>query len=190
MIDKMIIDADLCIKLGGSNKYKYLYDILPLVSRKIYMHTWAHNEVMMPVSAVSQLKDLIAEGKVELVNENGLDAMNRVIFDAAYQNLEKVMIDPHRPKKNKGETCSLAYAKATGIPFFATDEMNLQPIIDSQLNTGIDDITCIRIIDIIKRAHDGEINISRKVCKALWLVAGKKKDIFDNELWPVETNES
>ena len=31
MIDKMIIDADLCIKLSGSNKYKYLYDILPLV---------------------------------------------------------------------------------------------------------------------------------------------------------------
>jgi hypothetical protein len=31
MISKMIIDADICIKLGGSNKYKYLYDILPLL---------------------------------------------------------------------------------------------------------------------------------------------------------------
>lgn len=34
MLDKMIIDADLCIKLGGSDKYRYLYDILPLVAKK------------------------------------------------------------------------------------------------------------------------------------------------------------
>ena len=106
--------------------------------------------------------------------------------DATYRKLERVMIDPHKPNKNKGETCSLAYAKATGIPYFATDEMNLQPIIDSQLNTGIDDIKCMRIVNIIQTAHDGQISISRKVCKALWIVAGKKKDIFDKEIWPVE----
>lgn len=28
MIEKMIVDADLCIKLGGSSKYKYLYVIV------------------------------------------------------------------------------------------------------------------------------------------------------------------
>lgn len=186
MLDKMIIDADICIKLGGSNKYRYLYDILPLVSKKIYMHTHAHGEVMMPSSAVNQLRELIAEGKVELVNESGLNSRDRAIFDAAYRNLERVMIDPHRPNKNKGEACSLAYAKAKSIPVFATDEMNLQPIIDSQLNTGIDDITCIRIVDIIEKAHNGEIAIPRKVCKALWLVAGKKKESFDIDIWPVE----
>lgn len=53
MIDKIMVDADLCIKLGGSNKYRYLYDILPLVADKIYMHTYACEEVMMPPSAVS-----------------------------------------------------------------------------------------------------------------------------------------
>lgn len=63
--------------------------------------------------------------------------------------------------------------------------MNLQPIIDSLLNTGIDDITCIRIVDIIEMAHNGEVNISRKICKALWLVAGKQKEYFDKEIWPV-----
>lgn len=68
----MIIDADLCIKLGGSSKYRYLYDILPLVSEKIYIHTHAYGEVMMPSSAVEQLKSLIEEGRVELVNENEL----------------------------------------------------------------------------------------------------------------------
>lgn len=186
MIEKMIVDADLCIKLGGSSKYKYLYDILPLVSKRIYMHTQAHSEVMMPAASVSQLRALVSEGKVILVNESGLDRMDRAIYDASYKNLKKVMIDPHKPNKNKGEVCSLAYAKAVGIPVFATDEMNLQPIINTQLNVGIDDITCLRIVDIIKMAKEGEVNISRKVAKALWLVAGKKKETFDTDIWPIQ----
>ena len=69
MIKEMIVDADLCIKLGSSEKYRFLYDVLPLVAEKIYMHTHAHGEVMMPSSAVRQLGELVSEGKVELVNE-------------------------------------------------------------------------------------------------------------------------
>ncbi|MDC7289804.1 hypothetical protein NXH76_18595 [Blautia schinkii] len=167
MIDKMIIDADLCIKLGGSNKHSFLYDVLPLVASEIYMHTYAHSEGMMPSSAVSQLRSLIAENKVILVNESGLDSQSRATYDAAFNNLAKVMMDPRRPGKNKGEMCSLAYAKAVAIPIFATDEKELQPIIDKQLNTGIDDITCIRIVDIVMKAKNGEIDIQRKVAKAL-----------------------
>jgi hypothetical protein len=188
MVDKIIIDADLCIKLGGSSKYNYLYDVLPLVANEIYMHTHAHGEVRMPSSAVSQLRDLVSEGKVVLVNESGLDNQGRAIYDASYHNLAKVMFNPAKPNKNKGEMCSLAYAKATGIPVFATDEKELQPIIDKQLNTGIDDITCIRIVDIVTKAKNGEIAIPRKVAKALWIVAGKKKEIFDNEIWSVPTD--
>ncbi len=185
MIDSMIIDADLCIKLGSSSKYRFLYDLLPLISKKIYMHSYARGEVLTPSSAVSQLNDLVNEGIIQVVNESGLDAKDRAVFDAAYRNLERVMIGPYNPRKNKGETCSLAYAKATGIPVFATDEKNLQPIIDSQLNTGLDDIVCLRIVDIIQKAYDGEINIKRKVCKALWTIAGKNKDTFDKDIWPI-----
>lgn len=187
MIDKMIVDADLCIKLGGSSKYSFLYEILPLVSSKIYMHTYTRGEVRMPDSAVNQLQKLISEGKVVLVNESGLSTQDRVVFDAAYRNLAGVMIDPLFPNKNKGEVCSLAYAKATGIPIFATDEKYLQPIIDSQLNTGIDDITCIRIVDIVEKAHAGEIVVPRKHCKILWVVAGNDRKEFDNKIWPLET---
>lgn len=185
MIDKMIVDADICIKLGGSSKYKYLYEILPLMSEQIYMHTYAHIEVMMPSSAVDQLKNLLLDGKVTLVNESSLGSVDRAVYDAAYKQLERVMINPKRPNKNKGEVCSLAYAKAAGIPVFATDEMNLQPIIDKQLNTGINDIICIRIVDIIKKVRNGEIDLPRKVCKALWLITGKKKELFDREIWPL-----
>ena len=49
----------------------------------------------------------------------------------------------------------------------------------------MDDITCIRIVDIISKANTGEIVLPRKIAKALWLVAGKKKEIFDNEIWSV-----
>ena len=79
MIEKMIVDADLCIKLGGSNKYRYLHDILPLVAKKIYMHTHVHGEVMMPSSAVNQLKELVSEGKIELVNEKDLEKKDQIL---------------------------------------------------------------------------------------------------------------
>ena len=186
MIDKVIIDADLCIKLGGHKKYSFLYDILPQVANEIYMHTHAHGEVLMPSSAVQQLRNLISEKKVFLVNESNLNSKDRAIYNATYQKLEKVMINPKKPNKNKGEVCSLAYAKTTGIPVFATDEKDLQPIIDKQLNTGIDDITCIRIVDIIVMARNGDVDVSRKEAKALWLIAGKNKDVFDSEIWPIE----
>ncbi len=91
--------------------------------------------------------------------------------------------------KNKGEACSLAYAKATGIPYFATDEKDLQPIIDKRLNTGTDDITCLRIIDIIQMARKGEIDIKRKICKVLWVIAGKDKDLFNKKAWPKDLND-
>lgn len=186
MIEKMIVDADICIKLGGSSKYRYLYDILPLIAEQIYMHTHAYGEVLMPLSAVEQLRELVSAGIIKLVDERSLDRAERAVFELSYHNLSKVMIDPRKPNKNKGEACSLAYAKSKSIPVFATDEKNLQPIIDAQLNTGLDDITCIRIVDIIEMAQNGELDIPRKICKALWLVAGKRKETFDQEIWPVK----
>jgi hypothetical protein len=78
----------------------------------------------------------------------------------AYSQLASVMVDPRKPNKNKGEICSLAYAKVKDIPIFATDECDLQPIIDSQLNTGMNDIYCLRIIDIINMAKNEQINLS------------------------------
>ena len=39
MIDRMIVDADLCIKLGGSIKYRFLCDLLPQISGEVYTYT-------------------------------------------------------------------------------------------------------------------------------------------------------
>ncbi|MCR5457268.1 MAG: hypothetical protein K6F14_04245 [Clostridiales bacterium] len=45
---------------------------------------------------MNQLKDLVSENKIQLVNENDLNAMERAVFDASYSILAQVMIDPHR----------------------------------------------------------------------------------------------
>ncbi len=186
MLKQIIIDADLCIKLGGSGKYRYLLDLLPLIAENIYMHTCAFDEVMMPASACQQLRELVSNGSMKVVNETELTPQESAVYGMVFNSLAAVMINPQKPNKNKGEVSSLAYAKVKSIPVFVTDEVDLQPIIDIRLNTGVDDIHCLRIVDIVYMAHNGEINISRKIAKVLWVIAGKKKEIFDNELWPID----
>ena len=39
------------------------------------------------------------ENKVVLVNESNLDSKDRAVYDAAYKNLAKVMINPNKPNK-------------------------------------------------------------------------------------------
>lgn len=188
MYEKIIVDADLCIKLGGSEKFRFLVEVLPLVSKKIYMHNHVFGEVLIPQSAKNQLEELVKKGIVDIVSEDELSTQEKAIYRMTYNTLANVMIDPKKPNKNKGETCSLAYAKATGIPIFATDEKMLQPIIDKLLNTGIDDIHCLRIIDIAKLGREGKINLQRKYAKAMWrIVSGRTdaNDIFDKEIWPL-----
>ncbi|MEG0759642.1 MAG: hypothetical protein RR505_14615 [Raoultibacter sp.] len=186
MLKRMIVDADLCIKLGSSPKYSLLLDFLPLIAEEIFMHSHAYGEVMMPIPAHQQLVSLVNNKKVKVVNETELDAQERAIYDMAFRKLSDVMIDPRKPNKNLGETCSLAFAKARSIPIFATDERKLQPIIDAQLNTGLDDINCLRIVDIIKMTRSGEIvGINRKTAKVIWVLAGKNKEHFDKDIWPL-----
>jgi len=33
MTDKLIVDADACIKLGGSEKYHFLHQLVPLLTK-------------------------------------------------------------------------------------------------------------------------------------------------------------
>jgi len=185
MLDEMIVDADLCIKLGSSEKYCFLLDVLPIIAKKIFMHSHALGEVVIPYSARKQLSDLVIQGKVLVVNETELDAKERSVFDMAFKQLAAVMIDPRKPNKNKGEVCSLAYAKVKGIPIFATDERDLQPMIDMQFNTGMNDIHCLRIVDIINMAKSGQIDLPRKSAKAIWRISGKNPNDFDSDIWPL-----
>lgn len=186
MWEKVIVDADFCIKIGASQKYLYLEKLLTKVAKKVYIHEVVYMEVQYPECAKAQINKLVEQGKMEILHEKDLNDTERNMYKGIYNILGKVMLNPKKPHKNNGEVSSLAMAKVKGIPYFATDERNLQVIVDKLLNTGIDDIYCIRIEDIIQRIKSKEIvGFTRKEVKLIWVLAGKNKDQFDNEIWVI-----
>lgn len=186
-LEEIIVDADFCIKVGASPKYRYLERVLTELAEKVYIHKIVYDEILVPACAKEQIDSLMRQGIVEVVDEDSLDLVENVVYQGTYQSVARVMIHPNRPRKNQGEVCSLAFAKTRSIPYFATDEMDLQPIIDQILNTGVDnDIVCLRIEDIIYRIKNGELaGFKRKEAKVLWRLAGKNTTIFDKDIWPV-----
>ena len=108
--------------------------------------------------------------------------------NATFNSLASVMINPNKPRKNLGEVSSLAMAKTKSITYFGTDEKDLQVIIDEKLNNGIDNIYCIRIIDIIEMIRDEKLKgLTRKEAKALWRLSDKSTEQF-NKIWPPKEN--
>lgn len=186
-LEGIIVDADFCIKVGASPKYRYLEKVLMELADKVYIHKTVYDEILVPACAKEQVNCLKEQGVLEVVNENNLNPAEKILYQGTYDSLAKVMINPERPRKNRGEVCSLAIAKTKSIPYFATDERDLQPIIDKILNTGLDDIMCVRIEDVIRKIKSGELGgFKRKDAKALWVLTGKNKDIFDRDIWPAE----
>lgn len=182
----IIVDADFCIKIGASPKYRYLEKVLTELADKVYIHRTVYDEIMVPACAKEQIDYLNEQGILEVVDEKSLKQLEKTVYQETYQMLAKVMLHPERPRKNQGEVCSLAMAKTKSIPYFATDERELQPIIDRNLNTGIDDIACLRIEDVIYKIKTGELqNFKRKEAKVLWRLAGKNTEIFDSSIWLV-----
>ena len=184
---QIIMDADICIKMGASSKYRYVEKLFPAIAEKIYIHKAVYDEIMIPGSAKEQVDTLIQEGILELIDEYQLSGIERKIYDAIFNSLASVMINPNKPKKNAGEVSSLAMAKVKSITYFGTDEKDLQTIIDEKINTDIDNIYCIRIIDIIGMVRDGKFEgLKRKEAKALWKLSGKSTEWFDKDIWPLQ----
>ena len=103
MVEKIILDADICLKIGGSGKYRLLYELVPSLAENAYIHKTTYNEILYPPAAKAQIEQLISEKKVHLVSENDLEKNDRKVYDMAYNKLYSVMKDPTRPNKNLGE---------------------------------------------------------------------------------------
>ena len=182
-LEQIIIDADICIKLGGNAKYRFLEIVVPALANRAYIHETVYDEIKMPASAIEQVNTLVETGDLEKISEEELDHTEKNNYKAIYSSLASVMMNPDTPNKNAGEVSSLAIAKVKGITYFGTDERDLQPIIDRKLNTGLKDIRCIRIIDIVKMFKDHDIvGLKRKEVKALWKLSGKSPKLFDEEI--------
>lgn len=131
------------------------------------------------------------------MNEDKLTPLQHTVYQNTVTLLCQVMKGTtyFYDREHKGEILSLAMAKTLGIPIFMTNEMNLQPIIDSKLNTGSnDDIHVFRLIDLIYWIKENpSCGIQRKEAKIIWCGAYDKEDLdyykskFDNEIWRIVT---
>ena len=45
-LERIIVDADFCIKIGASPKYRYLERILPELAEKVYIHKKVYDEII------------------------------------------------------------------------------------------------------------------------------------------------
>lgn len=188
--EKLIVDADICIKIGASSKYRYLEKLLPAIAKNLYMHIDVYSEVMSPISAKEQVDNLLESKQINLLDEKYLDELEKKAYESIYKSLADVMIDPRQKNKNAGEVASLAMAKTMSIQYFGTDEKNLQIIVDRILNIGKDDIRCIRIKDIVMMIKENQIEgFNRKDAKIIWRLSGKATAVFDNEIWPTSSNQ-
>ena len=98
------------------------------------------------------MEELVKAKVVTVLKEAQLRDNEKELYYSTVELLCQVMKGKNFFYNNdhRGEIVSLAMAKTVGIPIFITDERDLQPIIDSKLNTGLgNDIQVFRLFDLI-----------------------------------------
>lgn len=186
--DKIILDTDICIKIGNYEKVKFLEMIIPKIAQKAYMHRYVYeNELLTPKNAKNQIDNLIKENIIEILDEKNLDVVDKFIYEDTKNTLKEYMIGTKEEGKNWGEVVSLSMAKTLSIPYFVSDEGKLQPIVNKYLNTGTEyDISVVRVEHIVIWIKENrDCDIGRKTAKALWRSCGKNISEFDEVIWKV-----
>lgn len=183
---KIILDTDICIKIGNYDKVKFLEMIIPKIAEKAYMHRYIYeNELLTPKNAKDQIDNLIKENIIEILDEKKLSIVDKLIYEDTKNTLKEFMIGTKEEGKNCGEVVSLSMAKTLTISYFVSDENKLQSIINKHLNTGTEyDIKVIRIEHIVKWIEKNrDCDIGRKTAKALWRSCRKDTWEFDEVIW-------
>ena len=188
-LEKLIIDADMCIKIGWIQNIPLIELIITAITDKAYIHRYVYeDEILTPKNAKMQIDNLIDLGIIEVLDEDSLEPLDRKVFEDTKNILKWAMIGTKERGKNWGEVLSLSMAKVLAIPYFMSDERELQGIIDRYLSTGSnDDIKVIRIKDLIAWIKDNpECGLNRKLAKVLWVGTGKNKKEFDDFIWKTQ----
>ena len=93
MLEKVILDADFCIKVGRFEGLLLLQEVIPVIAQKAYIHQYVYeDEILMPRSAKQQVKRLIDSGQAELIDESSFSSAEQVIFAATRDSLKRAMI--------------------------------------------------------------------------------------------------
>lgn len=193
-----LLDADFSFKLGQLTNINAIEEYVGALVGKVYIHRHIYErEILTPRSVKLQIDRLIEKGKAEVVDLSTLPTvLEKLLYHEMITLLKEADVETKELGKNWGETVSLAYAKVTGIPYFLSDERNLQPLADEYLNTNEQQsITIIRLKDFLLALK--EAGYKRKDCKLIWVVSNFNplnkeestawaKRVFDEELWPNE----
>lgn len=193
--EEAMLDADFALKLEKIQRFNAIEKYIPLLVKKLYIHRYVYeNEILMPKRTKDQIAKLIELDKAFIVDANSLrhDTYQSLIYIQTIQQLEKMDPETRINGKNWGETVTIAFAFAKGIPFILSDERELQELINHQLNSGTcTDITVIRLRRFVEGMK--ERGLSRKEAYAIWCFAhsderdkaklDKAKRAFQNDIW-------
>ncbi|OXS56542.1 hypothetical protein B1A99_19630 [Cohnella sp. CIP 111063] len=193
--EEAILDTDFALKLEKVKKFNAIEKYIPLLVKKLYIHRYVYeNEILMPKRTKDQIDKLVESDRAVIVDAESLhyDAYKSLIYQQTIQHLEKVDPETRENGKNWGETVSVAFAFASGIPFILSDERELQELLNKELNSGTDkDILVIRLRDFIEAMK--ERGLSRKEAYAMWCFAHqderdkakmeRAKSVFQNDIW-------
>ncbi len=193
-LEKVIIDADVCIHLARYGKVNALRCVLENIASHVFVHEYVLREELLSSSCSLEISRMVEENTVTLLSpDTDLTPLQKTNYDATCALLANalgcVLSEGH--SRHKGEVLSIAIAKTLGIHIFISNERALQIEIDDCINTGMDDIRVFRMKDIILwiRANP-EYGLSRKDARYIWLLSFDKSRIdyykteFD-QLWPV-----
>jgi hypothetical protein len=193
-LEKVIIDADVCIHLARYGKVNALRCVLENIASHVFVHEYVLREELLSSSCSLEISRMVEENTVTLLSpDTDLPPLQKTNYDATCALLANalgcVLSEGH--SRHKGEVLSIAIAKTLGIHIFISNERALQIEIDDCINTGMDDIRVFRMKDIILwiRANP-EYGLSRKDARYIWLLSFDKSRIdyykteFD-QLWPV-----
>lgn len=107
-INELILDADICMKLGRFEKPPFLEMALPKLTKKAYIHKYVYeDEILTPKSAKGQLDKLISAGVVQVLNEDNLSPDERKVFEATKNKLRWAE-----------QTCGQSYLGTSSFYFF------------------------------------------------------------------------
>ncbi len=193
-LEKVIIDADVCIHLARYGKVNALRCVLENIASHVFVHEYVLREELLSSSCSLEISRMVEENTITLLSpDTDLTPFQKTNYDATCALLANalgcVLSEGH--SRHKGEVLSIAIAKTLGIHIFVSNERALQREIDDCINTGMDDIRVFRMKDIILwiRANP-ECGLSRKDARYIWLLSFDKSRIdyykteFD-QLWPV-----
>lgn len=186
-LDGIILDADVCIKLGKITSGRFIELVIPLISDTIFIHPSVKDEVKWPEHAISQIDTMLRDGKIELLDDKLWNPFDSMVYSQTVEILKRTMVDPRKTDHHMGEVYSLAAAKTKGIDYLLSDEKKLQRKVDALLNTGIDkgNIRCITLVDVLNMFADGTLSgIDRETAKTIWLGCLEDTLEFDRIIWP------